>query len=388
MLRRRMKYLVCMLALAAWLISPAPVSAASISGIVLYSTDDFGTPNGYNTIDKNEVQAQLWRTTIGGEYYVLGVWTGLPPQAFAAPPLNAPDAMVEIPLADGENDFTLVGQPGPQTATDEYERFAINLYFDGALDHPGISVLFPKNNSPSGSPTSPNRSDRIYSLALNQVNAPPQTTYDDGVVSVSIMGVSFLAPEAYGADVDLVSPQRLVPSGASDPNGSDYIGVLKVMVGPSSNPTGDSGLAPGAQGAGIIPNGVAPGGAIRGPDIPITGARSGLVDDTAIGVDRGAAGSGAQRGTDMALVSGDAKPTVAAGETGTPGGSPTPAKTPSPNATSGTILPTVGAPTTRTPGGTQTPATTAGAAGTGATPTPHASTTVLAATPTAGSRSK
>ena len=378
-----MKYLVCALAFASWLVLPAPVSAVSISGIVLYTTDDFGTPNGFNTIDKGELQAQLWRTALGGEWHILGVWNGLPPQSLGTPPLNGPDFMVEIPLTDGENDFTLVGQPGANTRVDEYERFAINLYLDGALDHPGISVLFPRNNSPAGSPTSPNRSDLLYSLALNQVKVAPQTTYDDGVVSVSVMAVSFLPGETFG-DFDLVSPQSLVPSGTNDLGGIDYVGALKVMVGPSANPAGQQVLAPGAQGAGIIPGGIADGGTLHGPDIPIGGVRPGLVGEPGLGVDRGGAGGGARTGSDVALASGEAEPTAAAVETGTPGGTRTPAKTPSPNATSASGSPTASAGATGTPGTTGTPAATRAST----TPAPHASTTVAVPRPTAGSRSK
>ena len=61
--------------------------------------------------------------------------------------LPGADVIVEIPLHDGENDFTLVGQPGITTAVDLYERYAINLYFDRVLDYPGIAVLYPRNNN-------------------------------------------------------------------------------------------------------------------------------------------------------------------------------------------------------------------------------------------------
>src|SRR5450759_3796037 len=97
MLVRRMKYLLCMLALAGWLMVPTVGSAVSISGIVLYSADDFGAPNGALS-HEGQLQAQLWRTALGGEWYGLGVWAGLPPQSLAVPALNGPDFMVEIPL--------------------------------------------------------------------------------------------------------------------------------------------------------------------------------------------------------------------------------------------------------------------------------------------------
>lgn len=234
------------------LCNAAPSHGVSISGVLLYSADEFGNPSGFETLD-GQLQAQLWRTLLGGDWHVLGVWSGLPPQSFASPPVNGPDVTVEIPLSDGENNFTIVGQPGPGTRIDDYARYALNLYFDGVLDHPGISVLFPRLNNPAGSPVAANRSDHIYSLGLDPVSFAPQATYDNGVVSVSVTAASFLAPEDLGADVDLVSAQSLVPSGADDPNGSDYIGVLKVKVVASPSSSIPATSAGGCQAVRVAP---------------------------------------------------------------------------------------------------------------------------------------
>lgn len=221
---------VVSLTLAAGLLgTPTPCHGVSISGMLIYSADDLGNPSASDTF-LGDIQAQLWRTVVGGYWYGLGILTGLPPESFATPLLNAPDFTVDIPLKEGENDFTLLGEPGPAIRIDDYTRFAINLYFDGAQDHPGISVLFPRDGSPTGSPTAPNRSAHIYSLGLNQVQVPPQESYDNGVVSVSVsvIAASFLPPEDFAVDIDLVSAQRLVPSGQGD-----FIGVLKLQVEPS-----------------------------------------------------------------------------------------------------------------------------------------------------------
>jgi hypothetical protein len=374
-----MKYLLCMLALAGWLVVPTVASAVSLSGVVLYSTDDFGNPNGANTLTRDELEAQLWRTQAGGQWHVLGVWEGLPMVSFGSPPLNGPNAMVEIPLVDGENDFTLVGQPGDGTRGDDYQRYAVNLYFDDVYDHPGISVLFPRNNNRDGSPTTPNRSDRIYPLGLDSpVAFPPRSTYDDSVNTVSVLAASFLPPEVFKAgDLDLVSAQALVPSGGATPDEKDldFIGVLKVMVEPSAGAGGQPLLGPGAAGFGVIPGGIADSGTLHGPDIPVGGGAR-VVGEPGLGGDRGVApggdvGVGSPGGGAM-LAAGTAEPTVAAAETTTPGGTSTPAKTPSPRATSRTASPTAGA-------GTSTPAAT----GAGSTPTPRASTPIAAATPTA-----
>jgi hypothetical protein len=377
-----MKNLLGASALAICLLAPAVVSAASISGIVLYAADDFGNPNGFRTLE-GDLQAQLWRTALGGEWHILGVWAGLPPQSLSVAPLNGPNFMVEIPLTDGENDFTLLGQPGSNTRNDEYERYAINLYFDGIVDRPGISVLFPKLNTPTGSPTSPNRSDKIYSLALNPVNVvPPPTTYDDGVVSVSVTAVSFLAPETYGLDVDLVSAQRLAPSGANDPEGSDYIGVLKVTVEASLN-LGQPILGTGAAGGGGLADGIADGGAgARHGGVPIGGGMPRLIGEPRLAEDGGVPVGDAR---DVATTAEKAQPVAVAArtttpeETTTPEVTPTAVTTPSPNASAKGGSPTPSALTTRTLAPTGSPV----ASGTPATPTPGAATTAVAATPTA-----
>lgn len=221
----------------------APCRGVSISGVVLYTADDIGNPNGAGTYE-GQLQANLWRTALGGEWFILGVWAGLPPESLATPYLNAPDFTVEVALKDGENDFTLVGAPGLLTQTDDYSSYVINVYFDGVLDHPGISVLFPRNGSPGGSPTIPNRSDFSYSLDLNQVQFPAQETYDNGSVSVSVVSASFVPPGLYGADVDLVGPQQLTPDGQSD-----YIGVLKLNVEASPNSSSTTEGCQAARGA-------------------------------------------------------------------------------------------------------------------------------------------
>jgi hypothetical protein len=369
MLPHHMKYLVCVLGLASWLMVPTVGSAVSISGIVLYSADDFGDGNGANT-QEGQLQAQLWRTALGGEWYGLGVLNGLPPQSLSTPLLNNPDFTVEIPLTEGENDFTLLGQPGPATRTDDYLQYALNLYFDGVADHPGISVIFPKQNTPGGSPVSPSRAARVYSLLLNEVKYPLQATYDDGVDTVSVVAASFLPPEIFGLDADKVSAQRLTPSGDGN-----FIGVLKLMVEPSAGAGGQPLGAPGAAGFGAIPGGVADSGTLHGPDIPVGGGAR-VLREPGLGGDRGVAPGGdvgvGSPGGGATMAAGTAEPTVAAAETTTPGGTSTPAKTPSPRATSRTASPTAGA-------GTSTPAAT----GAASTPTPRVSPPLAVATPTA-----
>jgi len=262
----------------------APVHAASISGILLYAADGFGTPNGYQTYDAcASIEAQLWRTMAADKWHGLAVYLGLPPQSLNGPPLNARNFMVEIPLNDGENDFTLVGEPGPLTPTDEYEGFVVNLYFDGNWEAaPGLSAFFPRYAAPFGDTVSQNRSHCIYTLSLNEVQAKPGVVYDNGVERVSVTGASFLSMDRFDPEwrFDLVGPRSFGPSGVRD-----WIGVLRVFVEPSvtgidagaapravvpaaprSN-TGSGGFVPGIPGAPVAP--------LAGPEVYAGGGNTG-----------------------------------------------------------------------------------------------------------------
>jgi hypothetical protein len=200
---------------------PAPI----ISGLLIYSTDDFGNPNRFDSEREVFVPDQLWRTRLGDFRYGLGILRGLPPDSVSGPLLNAPDFSAQIPLLEGENDFTLVGEPRPLTAGDQYARFALNMYFDGSLDKPGISVLFPRHASRGGSIPDLNRSDLLYSLSLDQLTATAETSYTNGSQTVSVTTVSFLPPQESGFDVDLVSAHAPVASGSSD-----WVGTLRIDV--------------------------------------------------------------------------------------------------------------------------------------------------------------
>lgn len=250
-----------------------PVAAVSLSGIVLYASDDFGVPNGHSTYD-GQLSAQLWRTALGGQWHGLAVLPGLPPDSLRAGPLNARNFLIEIPLSEGENTFTLLGEPGTLTRTDEYDRFTINLFFDGNVDGPpGISALFAKFAARTGSGVSQNRSDFHYNLWLQaQPEARPPLFHDDGIERVAVQAVAFLPPERFEgmADVDLVGARSFGKSGEPD-----FLGVLKLFVSYSEGANADEwagapsvqpGFAPPAPAAGSaggwggLPAGVPPGG--------------------------------------------------------------------------------------------------------------------------------
>ncbi len=231
---------------------------------MVYSTDDFGTPSGIDTLDRPEnPETHLWRTVVSGRWFGLAVYEGLPPQSITGRPrpLNGGDFMVDIPLVEGENFFTIVGEPGPITATDQYQRFAVNLYFDGGLTTPGISVLFPRYAPEEGGAVSPNRSMFIYSFDVNttQVRSPGVDdqgldVYDDGIDRVTVTAASFL-PEDRFLSIDLVAGNGFRASGVSD-----FVGSLVILVEPSEGGPVVGGLNPGAGGIGSGPGGRARSG--------------------------------------------------------------------------------------------------------------------------------
>ncbi len=212
---------------AVLLTSPALTRAVSLSGILLYSTDDFGNPSGWDETTESFAHKQLWRTRVGGIWHALGVFAGLPPESLGRRPLNAPDFTLELPLYDGENVFTLLGEPTAVTAGDDFLRFALNLYLDGVTEYPGISVLFSRDGPPSGELPAPNPSGYLFALSLEPMaQGTSSWVYEDGTVRVSVSGVSFLSSETV-LPVDLMSPHAVAPSGHHD-----WFGVLTIRVEP------------------------------------------------------------------------------------------------------------------------------------------------------------
>jgi hypothetical protein len=254
----------------------SPVRAVSISGILLYSTDDFGNPNGYENWASDQFQAQAWRTLSGPnmELYGLGVASGLPPESINEPFLNFPDFSVEVPLDEGENYFTFFAEPGPLTATDDYQRFLVNLYFDGNVEEPGVTVLFPRFAEPDGSPVTEARpnDDKWFGLNLQKATTPPNTYYDDGLHRVSVLRASLLSPERANISVDRVDSHALTAG-----DDGDWVGVLVVSVEPSESFGAGGGVPPlGRTGSG------GGGGAVGGGGAP-AGGSAGYIPPGAIG---------------------------------------------------------------------------------------------------------
>ncbi len=390
------RLLCCSLVGLATLVFAAPLRAVSISGILIYSTDDFGNPNGYETMASDHFQAQAWRTLSrpGLELYGLGVAAGLPPESVSEPFLNFPDFSVELPLDEGENYFTVFAEPGPLTATDDFQRFLVNVYFDGNLEEPGLTVLFPRFAEPDGSPVTEARpnDDQWYGLNLQKGATPPSTFYDDGLHRVSVLRASLLSPERANISVDRVSSHAMSAGGDGD-----WIGVLVLSAEPSES-FGAGGGVPAPLGGTGSGGG---GGAVGGGGAPV-GGRAGYIPPGAIGQpigsqpDRGvyddSAASAGGAGGDF-WHSGDAvnrtpeetdgTPTpedVAAQMTASPAagktvGTPQPTGTPASTTSAGTTTPAARTPTVASaamtptpvlaPAGTETPAPTVGAAASG-----------------------
>jgi len=348
---------------------PVAVPAVTLSGVMIYATDQWGTPNAWT--GEAFVPGQLWRTQLGGEWYGLGIMPGLPPTNSDEPLFNFPDFSISIPLSEGENDFTLVGEAGPLSWTDRYTHFSINLYFDGVPDHPGISALFPRNTRLDGDAPIPNQSDVIYSLSVAPVRGAPETTYTDGGNTVTVLAVSFLPPTLSRLDYDKVQAQQTIPTGgerppAGDSGGVDYVGVLKIDV-EGLGSSGPIGVFPGPADFGVVP------GAGVGPDLsgPVLGAPQPTPGADAAAVPQPAASRPEPTPQQVAAGSNptpaEAEPTAADltptpnATASTPGTTPTPRSTaPTPGRTTATVaatsISTVGV-TTPTPGATHAAAT-------------------------------
>lgn len=259
---------------------PAQVRAVSITGIMVYSTDDFGNPNGYESIANGQFQAQMWRTLSrpGMVWHGLGVSSGLPPRSIDSPFLNFPDFSVDLPLDEGENYFTLFAEPGLLTATDEYQRFMVTVYFDGNMEAPGISVLFPRYALPDGSAVAEARpnDDQRWGFLVQPISAAPRTYYDDGLFRVSVLRASLLPPERANMSVDRLTANTLTPGGVD----GDWIGTLVLSVEPSES------FGPGGGVPAPLPNsrGVGGGrGVVGGGSVPGGGGNAGYIPPGAVG---------------------------------------------------------------------------------------------------------
>jgi hypothetical protein len=219
-------------ALVAFLGVRSIAEAASITGIMIYSADWMGKPIGFDPETGNIERGQLWRTASHPMWYGLGVLRDFPPESLQGPLLNAGDFSVQIPLSEGEQDFTLVGEPGALSENDGYTMFALSLFFDGNVDRPGLSVVFSPRATRYGDAPQPNQSDILIAFPVVMVSATASASYDDGSTKVTVNGVSFMPPHRFLA-TDLVSAFAPVPSANGE---SDWIGVLSLRVEGSAEP--------------------------------------------------------------------------------------------------------------------------------------------------------
>lgn len=298
-----------------WVATPA--SGVTLTGILLYSADDFGHPSGIVTYDNPYIlEAQAWRTHVAGHYHVLAVYEGLPPESLSGRrrELSAGDFSLFVPLYEGENFFTIVGDPGELTDGEVFLRYALNLYFEGGQQVPGISVLFPRYAEGTDGRIDPTRSDFLYSLGATlsverssgSAGADAQHTYyDDGIYRVTVASASFLPPPRQESPVDLLNVQR---RGPNQPPREDYVGSLVIHVEPSAGLPGAPRPVAGIGGGGPKPagSGIPGGGAgpVGGPVVPgfVGGppaAGGGYMGNPAPGADYDAADGGWVSGDDF-----------------------------------------------------------------------------------------
>lgn len=241
--------------LAVLLSLPLGARAVSLDGVLIYAVDDFGNPVGFDW-DAEKLGSGLWRweTQIRGQWGGLGILSGLPPESLRSAPLNGDDFAVSIPLVDHENDFTLVGATGG--GNDDYQRIAVNLFFDGIVEYPSISVLVPGDSPVGGGAPAPNRSNVILNLESGDtLRMTAETAYTDGSVTVSVSAASFRRYPSL--DVDIVAPHSLVSDGTKD-----WVGVLRLVV-----EAANAREAPVLRGPVQPATGVNIGGEVRvGPD--------------------------------------------------------------------------------------------------------------------------
>jgi len=345
---------LCVLAV----VGPAtPAGAVSLSGVMLYSVDDFGNPSGLDWDTEQLGTGMVWRTERHAHWYGLGVSAGLPPASLGAPLLNTPDFRLEVPLYLGDNTFTVVAQGGGGGGGDA-QRFVLNIFLDGQFDLPAASVLLARHDAPERLATMRNRGDVVLTFAAEPVRFPSEPVYDDGAVRVFV-------PTAYFGWDDATWRADLVSPGVPEPDGKpDVVGFFSVVV--------DEAEPPDAPRVG----GGAPGLAVPNVDVPLAPR---LVPGAAPLPEQGrvAPGPAAQaptRATDSVDDSeqGAGDPTEATPHPPTPAtarptGATSPGPTPSPQVTprtppaptASTPPPATPSPPFRTPPGSPTPAGTA-----------------------------
>lgn len=248
-----MRGIVIRIVVVAILLVPALVpttQALQLSGIVVFSADAAGNPSGILT---GAFSAQAWRTFVAPRviWHGLAVLPGLPSEALDAEFLNASDFSIDVSLDHGEYHLTLLGEPGPFTWRDDYEAWVLNLYFDGNVAEPGISVVAPRYGDPSGSPPFANQAEpgNAVSFDLDLIDAPRPFEYDDGELRVTVTAFSLLPPTLAAVATDRVRAHSLEAGGAED-----GVGVVTLRVERSSAHISDDGCTLTPSSAGPMPS--------------------------------------------------------------------------------------------------------------------------------------
>jgi len=242
-----------------------PVLGVTLTGLVIYAADDVGNPSGLDWDTGRVTAGQIWRTAAHPQFG-LGVATGLPPVSVSRDLLNQPDMSIRIDLVEGENEYTFFAQWGPGTDLDA--QYVLSCFFDGEVERPGLSVLFPLRGSALAPPPQPVRSDVHLTFDAEVQSGAFDPTFTTGSELITVGAVHFLPGDAFG-DVDKVA-QHAPLSG----DGADLIGVLTLNVQPVDPPVPEP--APKAHGMQGFRGGVTFGATVQvGPELQGPAATAG-----------------------------------------------------------------------------------------------------------------
>ena len=183
---------------------PQSLSAQTLSGAIVFSTDTTGTISG----------GQIWNTQSGDGKFNLWLRQG---GGFVNGPTDA-GANIAIPLSSGTFTYAIYGEPGGSTGFD-----GLNLFFDGNNTAPGISAFGATQTTAAPSSFAPNSSVTLALDGNTQVTGAGATSFIDGTTTITLTNFTWAVPAVN--NTDLVSA---FSTGASGTN--DFVGTFTLVV--------------------------------------------------------------------------------------------------------------------------------------------------------------
>lgn len=210
------------LSLMATTLLAANTLAANLTAVFVHSCDERGNPAGNFVWDT--------RGSVS-DFYKIFITRGSPsgrPGGLEAPFLNGPtwaQAPVNIPLEEGDNDFTIFFQQnGP------WRAFAINLFFDNQR----VAAICAKAPLHAGDvlpPFTANDADFTYSMtSFPSPNAPAS-----GTTSVTLDRLVELT-RFFVADTNVFELDRVWTHGVGGNNRFDFVGAFTLRAGRERRP--------------------------------------------------------------------------------------------------------------------------------------------------------